>query len=383
MPEYQNILITIYNHPEYYPPTLNAIQEFSKISKEVHVVTRNLVESEWDYPDNVRLHTAGSFMSVEQSMKRSMFDKLLSFHHYKKLLKRMLKEHNPGLVVAYDPIALFACYLIRRSNNWMLWYHNHDVFTLEQYRTYSLGWWAAKYESRAFSIIDIFTLPAAEREKYYPLDKFQGNYHVLPNLPGKYFYSQFYTPGKQPEKEIKLLYQGAIRKGHGLEQIIANLNHAIGDIKISLTILGIINTKYEDELKVLAQSYGVSDRLNFHPRISYTKLPAFTAQYDIGLAIHYTKSIQYATGGTASNKIYEYAALGLPVILYDNEHYTKHLGSYSWACFTDLSDNSIIQCIEHIWNKYAELSKNAHKDIMRGLNFENKFSEVLDSLSSD
>ena len=50
----KKVLVTIYVHPEYYPPTLNAINELSLIFDEVVVVTRNLAASKWKFPENVR-----------------------------------------------------------------------------------------------------------------------------------------------------------------------------------------------------------------------------------------------------------------------------------------------------------------------------------------
>lgn len=62
------------------------------------------------------------------------------------------------------------------------------------------------------------------------------------------------------------------------------------------------------------------------------------------------------TLGTASNKIYEYAASGLPVILYDNEQFRKYLTQYPWAFFIDGSPAMFIDCIHTIINNYKELS---------------------------
>ena len=368
-------------HPKYYPPTLFAINEFSKIAGEVTVITRNLANSEWKFPENVNVKTSGKYISLEESMKLPYLMKIKSFFEYITLLYRRVKTENPDLVVVYDPIALFATWALTKlmSKKHIFWYHNHDVIDKSMVGKFSIGWFAIKYEKKAFNSIDIFTLPSDERKNYFPIKEGRGKYYFLPNLPAMSFYKQFYRIKHKPEKEIKLLYQGVIRQGHGLEEIIAVLNHIVLNKSISLTLLGDIKADYKQSLINLASSYNVLDKLKILPREPYAKLPLTTAQYSTGLAIHNVKSIQYSTGGTATNKIYEYAALGLPVILYDCEHYRKYLDRFRWANFTDLSKGSIIACIQNIIENYCELSNLAHHDFLNELNFERKFKKILDN----
>jgi len=245
---------------------------------------------------------------------------------------------------------------------------------------FSIGWFAAKYEHKAFKIIDIFTLPSEDRKKFFPIENFRGEYYFLPNFPPLSFYKQFYSIKLEPEKEIKLLYQGWIREGHGLEEIINILNCTILSKSISMTLVGDIKEDYKQDLIALAKSKNVPDRLFFLPHKAYAKLPEITKQYHIGIGTHKNGNIQYATGGTASNKIYEYAALGLPVILYDNEQYRKYLDRYSWACFTDLSANSILNAIEDVVKNYGKLSLQAHTDFLSELNFEKHFKKIINNL---
>jgi hypothetical protein len=54
-------MVAIYSHPEYYPPTLNAIDQLSEIAESIIVVTRNNKFSSWEFPENVELHVTGEF----------------------------------------------------------------------------------------------------------------------------------------------------------------------------------------------------------------------------------------------------------------------------------------------------------------------------------
>jgi hypothetical protein len=105
-------------------------------------------------------------------------------------------------------------------------------------------------------------------------------------------------------------------------------------------------------------------------------LPGITNTCQIGLAIYTRTDITNSTLGTASNKIFEYAALGLPVLYYDNEHFRKHLGNYSWAVPTKTSGEALKKSLEYIAGNYEELSRQARQDFLSTLNFEYRFEPV-------
>ena len=375
----EKILVTIYIHPEYYPPTLNAISEFSRISSYVSVVSRNLVKSDWEFPENVNVRLSGKYVSLADSTKQSFFKKTISFYYYLKLLYQSINQENPDIIVAYDSIALFACWILNKlsSKRIYFWYHNHDRGELKNLSQFSIYRFAERYEQSALKMVDILTIPSKDRAMFFSLDKLKGSYYVLPNLPLRSFYKQFYNVRQAPGKNVKMLYQGAVGEGHGLEEIIEILNESVASRSLSLTLLGNVKQNYKNKLIQIAEKHNVRDRLSFLPRESYLKLARITRRYDIGIAILKPININFETAGFASNKIYEYAALGLPVILYDHEQYKKYLIKFKWAYFTRLSSPSIISCIENIVLRYDELSKQAHNDFLTELNFENYFGKII------
>jgi glycosyltransferase involved in cell wall biosynthesis len=105
-----------------------------------------------------------------------------------------------------------------------------------------------------------------------------------------------------------------------------------------------------------------------------------TKECQIGIAIFMGKDEVSKTLGSASNKIYEYAACGLPVIAYDNEQFRKHIGKYSWVTFTDGSIPSLKKAIEHIINNYNSLSIAAKNDFENIFYFENAFTKAISEL---
>ena len=67
----------------------------------------------------------------------------------------------------------------------------------------------------------------------------------------------------------------------------------------------------EPELRTLAAELGIEDRLTFHGRIPIDDVPAAVAAADIGLA---PTRLDRFTSITLSTKVYEYAAMGKPVV---------------------------------------------------------------------
>jgi len=379
-----HIVLSIYIHHEYYPPTLHAIASLSKSAETVKVVTRNVADSNWEFSDNVEIKLSGKKMSLQSSMIQSFPAKVRSFLQYVRLLKTTIDQDKPDIVILHDPIALLAHWLIGRAKKmkYKVWYHNHDVIEPGSMKKYSVTWFAEKYQEAAFKTIDVFTLPTPERMKYFPKIRESSTYHTVHNYPSVKTSIEAYQDKPTPRKQIRFLYQGVIRPDHGLEEVIAIMNQQVEGRDIVLTILGDINPEYRESLSQLAKNAGVADKLTFMDRIAYRDLPFETRNHDIGLAIHRAENIQYTTGGYASNKIYEYASLGLPVLYYESEHYNQVLQTYAWAKPVTLKEGNLVKVTMDILSNYESMSKAARQDFLNTNNFERHFLELLDQLKT-
>ena len=67
----------------------------------------------------------------------------------------------------------------------------------------------------------------------------------------------------------------------------------------------------EDSLRTLVTELGIGDRVTFHGRIPIDDVPAAVAAADIGLA---PTRLDPFTAMSLSGKVYEYAAMGKPVV---------------------------------------------------------------------
>lgn len=376
------LVIAIYSHPDYYPPTLNAVECLAQVYEKVYIVHRNITGFSWKYPDNVELLKTGESINVREAEKKSFFYKLSSFFRFSRLLAATIRKTKAHTLLIYDYMPLLSYRLFRFSipRPAVLWYHNHDVADPTYLRKYSLSWQAWKTERRIFPELSLFSLPALERKVYFPIEKLKGRFFFLPNFPARMVYGNYNTGEKKLTGDIRILYQGSIGTGHGIEEIIAILNTTIEGRGLNLVLKGFVSEVYKNELLQLAEEYRVKDRIHFLPPTDYSEVirNAFTCH--IGIGIHKKQDIMNKTLGTASNKIYEYMAAGMPVLIYDNDHFRSMLRNRRWAFFTDTSRNSLIECLQSIISDYPALSKAALSDFESEFNFEHYFHELLSIL---
>jgi len=373
--------VAIYTHPELFPPVLNAVDELAGVFKTVHIISRNLVARNWSYPDNVQLLSSGNYVSIRDSEKAPMKWKLNSFFRFTRDFQRILKKEKPDWVMCNDPISLYAFSLIRPLLGYSprLWYHNHDVVDLESQRKFSVGWFAVRSERKQFNKIDLFTLPSKDRLKYFPIENLKGKSLVIPNYPSLRRMKKPTRTDKSLSGELKLIYQGHIGEGHGLKEIIEFVKTDPG---LRLTIIGPGNEPFVQSLKTQVSTAGIEDRVSIRDPVPYAELSAITRQHQVGLAIHQPVNTAFRTAALASNKIYEYAASGLTVLYYGDEHYRHWLGNYRWCFPTRLTMDDLSASIRNIRANYPLLSEMAEADFQNKLNFGAVFHQVLPLLAA-
>jgi glycosyltransferase involved in cell wall biosynthesis len=379
--KFNRIITGIYIDPDFYPPTINAIINFSEIAEEVVVVTRNHSLHNFPYPSNVTLIKKGKLKTVMDTEKKNILYKLMSFLRFTLALWWQSNKNGTRIVIYYDSIPLFSYFITRifTSKKKIFWYHNHDMPGTHLTRKFSVGWFSGKFEHEAMRHVDYFSLPSDDRMKFYPGWSKPEKYFLIPNYPSLKVY-QKKSKIEFIDDEIRIIFQGTIGSGHALEEMTELLKKRINNKSLRLILKGSVRTQYKNKINQLAASLGVSDRLEWKSLGPYCELPSLTKSCHIGIAIHMGTDNVRKTLGTASNKIYEYAACGLPVILYDNEQFRKYLNHQSWAYFTDGTTESLENCIREILDDYECQSYKSRNSFEENLNYEHAFSGVMNYL---
>ena len=111
---------------------------------------------------------------------------------------------------------------------------------------------------------------------------------------------------------LRLVYAGALTPTYELDvalRALAGLALARPGLAFSLEVYG--RGDSEELLGALAAQLGIADRVTFHGRIPIEAVPSAIAAADIGLAP--TRRDEF-TDFSLSTKIFEYGAMGKPVV---------------------------------------------------------------------
>jgi glycosyltransferase involved in cell wall biosynthesis len=370
------VLVSVYQHPEYFPPTRSAIFLLSQEYSEVIVLTRNnFKEVKSDFPANVKFIKIGQFIDLRESERKSILWKSCMFIKFWITYQILIYTSNFKLVLIYDPIPLFAHYISCKKKKVIFWYHNHDIIEISLCRKYSIGWFSAKYEKAGLGKTNIFSLPSVDRLKYYPNSITNLKYCYLPNFPLIEKFSGVKINLKR--KEFTLIFQGAIGPKHGIENILEVMSK---HDDINLILKGWSRDEYKRELNKLVVRYKLFDRVQWIGFTSYSELIEVSASCHVGIGIHMHNDIMNSTLGTASNKIYEYLALGLPTIVYDNEQFRKNLGENDYIYF--YNGKNLFELISKIKDDYYLKSENARNAFLNNYNFDYYFKKVSQEVNT-
>jgi hypothetical protein len=372
----KRVVVSIYLHPEYFPPTINAINSLAEICQELVVVTNNNSKDDFFIGKNIRFKKLGECISPIEFEQKSLAYKILFFLKFTLTFFKYSRSKKTDLILMYDSVPLFSFFLFRKllKKKTISWFHSHDMPMRDKLKKYSIGWFSAEYELKALQKVSIFSLPTDDRLKYYPNINPNTKYFELPNFPSQKIYNNSLKEDRKStnDKLIKIIYQGTIGWGHSIEEIVTLLESKINGKTLHLTLKGKVKSDYKDAIDKLADLHNVSDKLSWIGVGPYKTVQNITKENHIGIAIHLGDIPQ----GTASNKIYEYAACGLPALVYDNEQFNRHLGGYKWAVFTDGSVESLRKAIEYCDNNFDELSKSAIEDFNSLFFFEKDFNKI-------
>lgn len=290
-------------------------------------------------------------------------------------------SHLPFLInsqnkfLCYDAIPLFAVVLLKKVffRNNFVWYHNHDMPDIKSCRKYSISWFAAKYEKLFMRKIDVFSLPSEDRKQFYSDVDF-GNfiYYFLPNFPSVKVFKE--TKQNFNGDKLKILYQGSIAPLRAFEEFAHYIKNS--DRSIELNLKGPIRNNYKVELTNYYKELNKYSALVFHDVTTYSCLVGDMVNYDVGLAVQLGFDDVRKTLGTASNKIYEYGACGLPIIVTDNEQFRKYLSSEKWVFFYNKDQDNLEAIFGEILSNYEQLSMMAREAFLTKYNFESYIKNV-------
>jgi glycosyltransferase involved in cell wall biosynthesis len=153
---------------------------------------------------------------------------------------------------------------------------------------------------------------------------------------------------------------------------------------IRMRVIGNYRAEFGASFNALARQLGVADRVSLDGWLPLDELRARASHASVGLSIYkpVTKSLEYVA--SASNKLFEYAAMGLPVVVPDRASYRDFLGDAEWVTYADVEEpESIAQAITLIFadhERYVAMSRAARRAFEEQYNYERVFAPALDRI---
>jgi glycosyltransferase involved in cell wall biosynthesis len=377
----KKIGILIYTNPDYYPATINGVQLLSE-HFDVVLIGRNQEKPHWEYPSNVTVHRLGNYTSVKEREQKSAQAKLLEYIDFIVQARRILKDVS--LIYSYDTFAYIAAYLcvLSTAKRTPLIHHNHETSDKLSPLS-SLSGWLQRIERKLVDNATKIISPDKDRAAFFKsITKTKKEILVIPNFPLKSVFqlqSDWHSIIPNRWKCITLFYRGTISNASAMREIITSTT--LIENNNCIKFVGFINDDDRQEIDDLVNELKISHLFSYLGTIPYKDLQMHTLSATVGFSLYKNTTFDRLACVTASQKLYEYAACGLPVIVSDFPNYREFLGNESWVHFANPDDpKAIADAIKDIlsdFDDYQKMCLAARQAFEEKFNYETVFLPLI------
>jgi glycosyltransferase involved in cell wall biosynthesis len=322
----------LYTNPDGLPPAINAARVLSRAGFRVDMICRDY-KQRWTiaYPPGT---------TVRRVKKRASSSSL----EYVDFVVRAIRmaDRSAVAIVGHEMHGLVPARLLATLSRKPLIYHCHDF--VEVTRRVSAGARVVRALERRFArTADVVVVPDAGRAEVIarelrltrpplvvanaPLERPSGSREVLREA----------LRGRGLCFEATVLRQGVLGPGHAIEATLRSLPQWAGK-RWGFVLMGSGERRYLDGLMDLAASLGVEEQFAILPPVGYDEVARFTVGGDVGHALYDPVNVNHSYMGTASNKVMEYMAAGLPILVSDTDSFRPLVQRY--ACGTTVDETS-------------------------------------------
>ena len=367
-----------YNNPDQYPPIVNSIRLLARAGYRVSLLCRDTGQN-WQvaYPAEARLARLGTPGTG-------------SWREYLTFVWQVLRQADPQaqVFIGHDAHGLLPARLLAWRYQRPLIYHCHDYF--DPRAPLALGGRLVRaFEFRLARTAQLVIVPDQERGAVVT-----GDLHlrrpplIVANAPlnmprGDGGVLQEAIAGHGRRFTQILFRQGRVGAGHGLDMTIRSIPHWQRR-EWGFIVMGVGEKSYLDHLTELAYACGVNEQFAYLPPVGYDQVAAFTSGAQAGHALYDPIHINNAHITTASNKIMEYLAAGLPVLVSDRPALRALAETYQCGtCADERSPESIAAAVNVLLGdpeqarRWGQNGRQAFEDVFC---YERQFAPVLEAL---
>lgn len=307
--------------------------------------------------------------------QKSVFRKLKREKIMQQEICDAIVAEAPDVIHANDLNALIPAYMASKKLNCNLVYDSHEVYIENNYlmdkRLYTLY---LKYvEKYICKRIDLMVCVSNAAADYFAAKYNINKPMVITNCSLK---KEMLTSKPEKHTGFEVINHGQFYPGRGYEEMIeaAALLNKYSDIRICVRGYG----QLEDSMRKRVEETQV-DNFIFYPPVNVEQLIPEASRSHVGVAI--TKPICLNFKLSVSNKLFEYAAAGLPVIMSDIPEHRYLNDKYNFGLI--LEDNTPQALADAVLKLYQDkelyntLAKNA-QILSQELNWENEFQKLIE-----
>ena len=309
-----------------------------------------------------------------EGKKLSVFQKIIREYLKKKDVTEAIIAQKPDLIHANDLNALIPAYKAAKKLKCKLIYDSHEVYiennnivVKKLYRIY-LKFQEKYIVKRIDKMVCVSNAAAEYFAKIYNIEK--------PMVVTNCSLASENCISEEKNSGFEVLNHGQFYNGRGYDIMVeaAPSLKAFPDIKLAIRGYGILEEQLRKRVEELH-----ADNFIFHPPVSVEKLIESASRSMVGVAI--TEPICLNFKLSVSNKLFEYAAAGLPVIMSDIPEHRYLNEKYNFGVIIpentpEALSKAILKLYEDkdFYNKCAENAKRMAEKI----NWENEFKKLID-----
>jgi glycosyltransferase involved in cell wall biosynthesis len=301
--------------------------------------------------------------------------------------EQMLTE--PAAVIGFEPQAASAMLRVKHKTTLTKRIvHLHELPTADGYAASFTASRALQYLIRKLSSADAVVVPDQHRAEYVqsiaqlkrdPLVVMNCP-RLLPNYPSSLLIPLLRARGITTANIVH--YQGVVGADHNIETVIRSMRFWPADAVF--VVVGGGPEAYLKELNRVAIAEGVAQRLVLTGRVPYSQLFQYAMGASVGVTLLDSAIPNWKFSAGASNKRFEYAALGIPQVTNAGPGIENLFGNPGIAAIADHRD------AEDIGRKIArfladesfarEAGAKARALHLQSYNYERQFQKVLEFL---
>ena len=305
---------------------------------------------------------------------RTFFTKLKRELIVNREIVRAIIESSPDIIHANDLNALVPAYKAAKKLGCKLVYDSHEVFVenlgIVNHKLIKMIW--AFQEKRLVKKVDLMICVSHSAAEY-----FEKKYKIKkPTVVTNCISADRLIKGeakKAPTKQV--LNHGQFYAGRGYDIMIeaANLMMENKELQFVLRGYGSMEQALREKAKDLK-----TDNVIFAPPVRVEELIPNASSAWVGLAI--TEAISLNFKLSVSNKIFEYAAAGLPVIMSNIPEHRYLNSKYNFGIILEKdTPNALVEAINTLYvdgTFYEECAKNAMKMSVE-INWDEQFGDLI------